>query len=198
MSSFSSNGLYIYLYINTHPTQNLILAWQSQIKETIFFLNQWNELQTGYIDNAGYCTFCTVNCTVTMPCPSSNIPLRKSDTWDIHNLIHALIHDTYFVNKIPIVWYHYYTCNVQIITLIAINYSFLFPFYFYFFLFLHSRWYLEVLCCNVTFLSDSQKYNGSWLAICSNCRYQYGLTNLVQLLHLSCLVRSSLIFNLQD
>ena len=135
MSSFSSNGLYIYLYINTHPTQNLILAWQSQIKETIFFLNQWNELQTGYIDNAGYCTFCTVNCTVTMPCPSSNIPLRKSDTWDIHYLIHDLIHDTYFVNKIPIVWYHYYTCNVQIITLIAINYSFLFPFYFYFFVF---------------------------------------------------------------
>ena len=136
-----------------------------------------------------------------VPCFSSNIPVRKSNTWDIHNLIHHdLIHDTYFRNKIPIVWYHYYTCNVQIvfssiITLIAINYSFLFPCFFFF---LHSRWYLEVLCGNVTFLSDSQKYNGSWLAICSNCRYQYGLTNLVQLLHLSCLGRSSLIFNLQD
>ena len=73
-----------------------------------------------------------------MPCPSSNIPLRKSNTWDIHNLIHHdLIHDTYFWNKIPIVSYHYYTCNVQIvfssiITLIAINYSFLFPFFFFF------------------------------------------------------------------
>ena len=152
------------------------------------------------MNNVGYCTFCTVNCTVSMPCPSSNIPLRKSNTWDIHNLIHHdLIHDTYFRNEIPIVWYHYYTCNVQIvfssiITLIAINYSFLFPFFF----FLHSRWYLEVLCGNVTFLSNSQKCNRSWLAICSNCRYQYGLTNLVQLLHLSCLGRSSLIFNLQD
>ena len=151
------------------------------------------------MNNVGYCTFCTVNCTVSMPCPSWNIPLRKSNTWDIHNLIHHdLIHDTYFRNKIPIVWYHYYTCNVQIvfssiITLIAINYSFLFPFFF-----LHSRWYLEVLLGNVTFLNDSQKYNGSWLAICSNCRYQYGLTILVQLLHLSCLGRSSLIFNLQD
>ena len=134
------------------------------------------------MDNVGYCAFCTVNCTVSMPCPSSNITLRKSNTWDIHN--------------IPIVWYHYYTYNVQIvfssiITLIGINYSF-------FFFFLHSRWYLEVLCGNVTFLSDSQEYNGSWLAICSNCRYQYGFTNLVQLLHLSCLGRSSLIFNLQD
>ena len=27
----------IYIYIYTHPTQNLTLAWQSQIKETIFF-----------------------------------------------------------------------------------------------------------------------------------------------------------------
>ena len=150
------------------------------------------------MDNVGYCKFCTVNCTVSMPCPSSNIPLRNSNTWDIHNIIHHdLIHDTYFWNKMPIVLYHYYTCNVQIvffsiITLIAINYSFLFPF------FLHSRWYLEVLCGNFTFLNDTQKYNGSWLAICSNCRYQYGLTDLVQLLHLSFLGRSSLIFNLQD
>ena len=78
----------------------------------------------------------------------------------------------------------------SIITLTAIN---------YFFFFLHSRWYLEVLCGNVKFLSDSQKHNRSWLIICSNCRYQYGLTNLVQLsLHLPCLCRSSLIFNLQD
>ena len=77
----------------------------------------------------------------------------------------------------------------SIITLIAINYSF----------FLHSRWYLEVLCGNVKFLSDSQKYNRDWLVICSNCRYQYGLTNLVQLsLHLPCLYVSSLIFSLQD
>ena len=95
--------------------------------------------------------------------------------WDIDNLIHHdLMHDTYFRNKIPIVWHHYYTCSVQIvfssiITLIAINYSFLFPCFF----FLHSRWYLEVLCGNVTFLSDRQKYNKSWFAICSNCRYQY-------------------------
>ena len=28
----------IYIYIYTHPTQNLILAWQSQIKENIYFL----------------------------------------------------------------------------------------------------------------------------------------------------------------
>ena len=74
------------------------------------------------MDNVGYCAFCTVNCTVSMPCPSSNITLRKSNTWDIHN--------------IPIVWYHYYTYNVQIvfssiITLIAINYSFLFPCFFF-------------------------------------------------------------------
>ena len=88
------------------------------------------------MDNVGYCKFCTVNCTVSMPCPSSNIPLRNSNTWDIHNIIHHdLIHDTYFWNKMPIVLYHYYTCNVQIvffsiITLIAINYSFLFPFFF--------------------------------------------------------------------
>ena len=67
------------------------------------------------------------------------------------------------------------------------------------YLFLHSRWYLKVLCGNVKFLSDSQKYNRSWLVICSNCRYPCGLTNLVQLpLHLPCLCRSSLIFNLQD
>ena len=133
-----------------------------------------------------------------MPCPSSNIPLRKSNTWDIHNPIHHdLIHDTYFWNMIPIVWYHYYTCNVQIvfssiITLIAINSSFLFPF----FCLAGGTW--RFLCGNITFLNDSQKYNGSWLAICSNCRYQYGLINLVQLLDLSCLGRSSLIFNLQD
>ena len=88
------------------------------------------------MDNVGYNTFCTVNCTVIVPCPSK-IPLRKSNTWDIHNLIHHdRIHDTYFRNKIPIVWYHYYTCNVQIvfssiITLIAINYSFLFPCFFF-------------------------------------------------------------------
>ena len=89
------------------------------------------------MDNVGYCTFCTINCTVYMPCPSSNIPLRKSNIWDIDNLIHHdLMHDTYFRNKIPIVWHHYYTCSVQIvfssiITLIAINYSFLFPFFFF-------------------------------------------------------------------
>ena len=88
------------------------------------------------MDNVGYCTYCTVNCIVNMPCPSSNISVRNSNTWDTHNLIHHdLIHDTYFRNEIPIVWYYYYTCNVQIvfssiITLIAINYSFLFPFFF--------------------------------------------------------------------
>ena len=76
----------------------------------------------------------------------------------------------------------------SIITVAAINYFFL-----------HIRWYLEVLWGNVKFLCDSQKYKRSWLVICSNCRYQYGLTNLVQLsLHLPCLCRSSLIFNLQD
>ena len=80
----------------------------------------------------------------------------------------------------------------SIITQIAINSVFFFVF------FLHSRWYLEVLCGNVTFFSDSQKYSKSCLVICSNCRYQYGLTNLVQLsLHLPCLCRSSLIFNLE-
>ena len=53
------------------------------------------------MDNGGYCTYCTVNCTVSMTCPSSNIALRKSNTWDIHDLIHHnLIHDIYFQNKI--------------------------------------------------------------------------------------------------
>ena len=33
---------YIYIYIYTHPTQNLSLAWQSQIKETIFFFLKIN------------------------------------------------------------------------------------------------------------------------------------------------------------
>ena len=36
--------------------------------------------------NGGYGKFCTVNCTVRMTCPSSNIPLRKSNTWDIHDI----------------------------------------------------------------------------------------------------------------
>ena len=53
------------------------------------------------MDNGGYCTYCTVNCTVSMTCPSSNIALRKSNTWDIHDLIHHnLIHDIYFQNRI--------------------------------------------------------------------------------------------------
>ena len=59
---------------------------------------------------------------------------------------------------------------LSIITLMPINCSFFF---------LHSRWYLEDLCGNVLFFSD-------------------GLTNLVQLVRLSCLCKSSLIFNLQD
>ena len=38
--------------------------------------------------------------------------------------------------------------------------------------------------------NDSRKNNGSWLFICSNCRYQFGLASLVQLLlHLSCLCK---------
>ena len=56
--------------------------------------------------NGGYCKFCTVNCTVRMTCPSSNIPLRKSNTWDIHDITwthHSLINDIYFQNKIPTV-----------------------------------------------------------------------------------------------
>ena len=147
------------------------------------------------MDNGGYCTFGTVNCTVSMTCSSSNVPLRKSNAWDIHDLIyHNLTHDTYFRNKLPIVWYSYDTCNVQIvlfsiITLIAINYSFCYI--------AGGTWRFCVAMSH--FFSDSQKYNRSWMDICSNCSYQYGLTNLVQLsLHLSCLCKSSLTFNLQD
>ena len=56
------------------------------------------------MDNGGYCKYCTVNCTVSMACPSSNIALRKSNAWDIYDPIyHNLIHDLYFQNKIPIV-----------------------------------------------------------------------------------------------
>ena len=71
-------------------------------------------------------------------------------------------------------------------------------FFTFFFFFCLAGGTCEVLCGNIKFLSDSQKYNRSWLVLCSHCRYQYGLTNLVQLpLHLPCLCRSSLIFNLQ-
>ena len=56
------------------------------------------------MDNCGYCTYFTVTCTVTCKCPPSNIPLRKSNAWDTHDLIHHnLIYDTYFPNKIAIV-----------------------------------------------------------------------------------------------
>ena len=48
-------------------------------KPLFFFFNQWNELR-GYMDNGGYCTYCTVNCTVSVTCPSSNIALKKSNT----------------------------------------------------------------------------------------------------------------------
>ena len=71
----------MYIYIYTRPTQNLTLAWQSQIKKPFFFINGMKgELLRGYMDNGGYCTYCTVNCTVSMTCPSSNIALRKSNT----------------------------------------------------------------------------------------------------------------------
>ena len=56
------------------------------------------------MDNGGYCTISTVNSTVSLTCPSSNIPLRKPNTWHIHDLIHDnLIHDIYFENKTPTV-----------------------------------------------------------------------------------------------
>ena len=42
------------------------------------------------MDNGGYCTYCTVNCTVSLTCPSSNMALRKSNTWDIHDPIYNL------------------------------------------------------------------------------------------------------------
>ena len=80
---------YLYRYIYTRPKQNLMLAWQSQIKKPIcFFFNQWNELFRGYIDNGGYCTYWTVNCTVCMIWPSSNIAFRNPNKWDIHDPIH--------------------------------------------------------------------------------------------------------------
>ena len=65
--------IYIYTYIYICPTQNVTLAWQSQIKKPIFLLRV-------YMDHGGYCTYCTVNCTVSETCPSSNIALRKSNT----------------------------------------------------------------------------------------------------------------------
>ena len=56
------------------------------------------------MDNGGYCTYCTVNCTESVTCPSSSIALKKFKTWDINDPIHHnLIHDIYFQNKIPIV-----------------------------------------------------------------------------------------------
>ena len=58
----------------------------------------------GGTDNGGYCTYCTVNCAVSVTCASSNITLRESNTWDIHDPIHHnLIDDIYFQNKILIV-----------------------------------------------------------------------------------------------
>ena len=48
------------------------------------------------MDNGGYCTYYHVNCTVSVTCPSSNVALRKSNTWDIHDPIHhSLIHDIF-------------------------------------------------------------------------------------------------------
>ena len=44
------------------------------------------------MDNGGYGTYCAVICTVSMTCPSSNIALKKSKTWDIHDSMHSLIH----------------------------------------------------------------------------------------------------------
>ena len=74
-----------------------MLPWQPQTKKPLFFFfNQWNELLRGYMDNGGYCTYCTVNCTVSVTCPSSNIALRKSNTGDIHDPTHHnLIHDIF-------------------------------------------------------------------------------------------------------
>ena len=51
--------------------------------------------------NGGYITYCTVNCTVSMTFPSSKIAPRRSNAWDICDLIHHnLIHDIYFQSKI--------------------------------------------------------------------------------------------------
>ena len=81
LSPFCSNDLKKKcIYIHTSPSQDLTLAWQSQIEKTIFLKNQWNELLRGYMDNGEYCTYCTDNCIVSMTCLSSNIPLRKSNT----------------------------------------------------------------------------------------------------------------------
>ena len=86
-------------------------------------------------------------CTVSMTCPSLNIPPRKFNTCDINDLIHHnLLHGIYFRNKIPIVQYNYYTCNEQIAfssinILIAINCSFLFCSFFIYLLI-----YLLVFC----------------------------------------------------
>ena len=88
LSPFCSNDLKIYIhiyniiyniYICICPIQNLTLAWQSEIRKQFFF-NKWNELLREYMDNGDYCTHCTVNCTVSMTCPSPNVALRKSNT----------------------------------------------------------------------------------------------------------------------
>ena len=71
----------------------------------------------------------------------------------------------------------------SIITLIDIN---------------HGGWFKEGLCGNVKFLGDNQKYSGSWLVICSNCRYQYWVDKSgTTISALSDLCGSSLILDLQ-
>ena len=68
-----------YLYIYTSDTKLNVALAVSNLKKNNFFF-RWNEMLRGYMDNGGYGTHCTVNCTVKMKCPSSNIALRKSNT----------------------------------------------------------------------------------------------------------------------